>query len=111
MKDGPDMLKKHVRIRKLKSDGESNVFILKDSDHDDEDIIAVEKGSGFFFIDTDGGKPLYIVDGKESNKEDVKYLNPSDMESIHILKGEKAKEKYGKKGKNGVVEITTKKKE
>jgi hypothetical protein len=28
---------------------------------------------------------------------------------MNVMKGEKAKEKYGEKGANGVVEITTKK--
>ncbi len=109
-KDG--VHEKHIKIKKSKN-GDSNVFIWnEDDEHDsDEDIIAVEEGNGFFFIDTDGGKPLYIIDGKESNKDDVEYLNPSDIRSIDVSKGEKAREKYGKKGKNGVVEITTKKKE
>jgi len=111
MQKKDEIHEKHIKVKKSKN-GDSNVFIWNDDEHDShEDIIAVEEGNGFFFIDTEGGKPLYIIDGKESNKEDVKYLNPSDIQSIDVSKGKKAKEKYGKKGKNGVVEITTKKKE
>ncbi|MEP3207912.1 MAG: TonB family protein [Maribacter sp.] len=55
--------------------------------------------------------PVYMVDGKESTKEKVAMLNSNDIESMSVLKGEAAKNVYGKKGKNGVVQITTKKKE
>jgi TonB-dependent SusC/RagA subfamily outer membrane receptor len=40
---------------------------------------------------------------------DMNKINPSNIASINILKGEKAKDKYGENGVNGVVEITTKK--
>lgn len=53
--------------------------------------------------------PLYIVDGEEKeagfNSNDI----PVDsIESIRVTKGEEAIEKFGEKGKHGVVEITTK---
>ncbi len=54
--------------------------------------------------------PLYIVDGKEINKADMEKINPDDIEKINVLKGESAIKLYGKKGKEGVIEITTKKK-
>ena len=38
----------------------------------------------------------------------MKQLDPSEIATINVYKGEKAKEKYGDKGKDGVVEITTK---
>ena len=36
-------------------------------------------------------------------------VTPDTIESISILKGKTATEKYGEKGKNGVLEISTKK--
>lgn len=53
---------------------------------------------------------LYIIDGKEVIKEEAdKYLRDSDIiQSISVLKGETAVEKYGEKGKNGVIIFTTK---
>lgn len=54
-------------------------------------------------------KPLFIVDGKEFDKDVVGELNPEDIATVNVLKGEKADEKYGDKGKNGVVEIVLKK--
>ena len=37
-------------------------------------------------------------------------IDPNSIESISVLKGESATKKYGKKGKDGVIEITLKKK-
>lgn len=122
---------KHVKIEKLggqkdgvhvmtiiDSDGDkdveikksTNVMIIKDSD-DDEDIEVISSDdAGFFFIDNDGkSEPLYMLDGKKVKSKDIKKISPSDIESVNVFKGDKAIEKYGKKAKNGVVEITTKK--
>jgi hypothetical protein len=56
-------------------------------------------------------EPLYILDGKEIIKEEFQELNPNNIDSVNVLKGESAIEKYGDKGKNGVIEIITKKKQ
>jgi hypothetical protein len=102
--------KKHIKVIKSKKGGDSNVFIMKDSD-DDEDIEVIhEEGSSFFFIDKeDGEKPLYILDGKEVKEKKFKGISPDNIATINVYKGDKAVEKYGKKAKDGVVEITTKK--
>lgn len=52
-------------------------------------------------------KPLYFVDGKEFTG-DLNEINPNNIESISVWKDQSAIAKYGKKGKNGVVEIITK---
>jgi TonB-dependent SusC/RagA subfamily outer membrane receptor len=52
---------------------------------------------------------LYIMDGKEISEKDMKNLSPNMIQSINVLKGESAKALYGEKGKNGVIEIKTKK--
>jgi TonB-dependent SusC/RagA subfamily outer membrane receptor len=52
---------------------------------------------------------LYILDGKEITQKDMQDLSPNMIKSINVLKGESAKALYGEKGKNGVVEIKTKK--
>jgi bla regulator protein blaR1 len=56
------------------------------------------------------GEALYKIDGKEVKKAEVDKLNPDDIQSINVLKGETAIKKYGAKAKHGVVEVTTKKK-
>ncbi len=102
---------KHVRIeKKSSSGGNTKVFIVKDTDDEDDIEVISEDGNGFFFIDTDDDEDqLYIIDGKESSKEDVKSLSPDKIETIDVYKGDKAVEKYGKKAKDGVIEIKTKK--
>jgi TonB-dependent SusC/RagA subfamily outer membrane receptor len=52
---------------------------------------------------------LFMLDGKEITKEQLKEVNPNMIESISVLKGESATKVFGEKGKNGVIVITTKK--
>jgi N-acetylmuramoyl-L-alanine amidase len=54
-------------------------------------------------------KPLYVLDGKIIKEEEFKKVNPDEIESVNVLKDKTATDKYGEKGKNGVVEITLKK--
>jgi hypothetical protein len=58
---------------------------------------------------TDGPTPLYLVDGVVVTEAEATILNPEAIKSINVLKDKHAIEKYGKKGKNGVIEITTRK--
>lgn len=53
-------------------------------------------------------QPLYIVDGKEISKDEMSRINPNEIESINVIKDATATDKYGEKGKNGVIEITMK---
>ncbi|MFC2147105.1 M56 family metallopeptidase [Bacteroidota bacterium] len=111
MEEEDKMHGKHVRIeKKISTGGQTKVFIVKDSDNDEDIEVISKKGNGFFFIDTDDDKDqLYIIDGKEGSKEDVKSLSPEKIETIKVYKGDKAVEQYGKKAKDGVIEIKTKK--
>ncbi len=49
-------------------------------------------------------QPFYLIDGYEG---DISLLNPSDIESITVLKDAQASV-YGSKGANGVILVTTK---
>jgi TonB-linked SusC/RagA family outer membrane protein len=51
--------------------------------------------------------PLYVVDGVQVGTN-ANFLNPSDIESIEVLKDASATAIYGAAGANGVVMITTK---
>ena len=51
-----------------------------------------------------------MVDGKEITREEMNNINPETIDKVEVLKGDDATEKYGDKGKSGVVLITTKKK-
>ncbi|WP_283639940.1 SusC/RagA family TonB-linked outer membrane protein [Mesonia mobilis] len=53
-----------------------------------------------------GSDPLYVIDGVPTT--DTRSLNPSDIESISILKDASSAAIYGAQGANGVVLITTK---
>lgn len=60
------------------------------------------------------GEPLIVIDGNTISGEDTKKtmdaLDPNTIESITVLKDKSATALYGEKGKNGVIQITTKKK-
>ncbi|MBD2755842.1 SusC/RagA family TonB-linked outer membrane protein [Spirosoma validum] len=51
--------------------------------------------------------PLYIVDGYVG--ADFNFVNPSDIETLQVLKDASATSIYGSRGANGVIIITTKK--
>ena len=53
---------------------------------------------------------LFLVDGKEIKEEAIKDIKSEDVETVTVLKDKRAVEKYGEKGKNGVIEIVLKKK-
>ncbi|MCY1635798.1 SusC/RagA family TonB-linked outer membrane protein [Marinifilum sp. D737] len=51
--------------------------------------------------------PLYIVDGMAVDGG-INYLNPSDIESVEVLKDAASSAIYGARGANGVILVTTK---
>lgn len=59
---------------------------------------------------TASNDPLYIIDGNPMSRGNVTIndINPSDIESIEILKDASATAIYGSRGANGVILITTK---
>lgn len=54
--------------------------------------------------------PLIILEGKVVDEDSIKNLKPEDVESINVIKDQNAIDKYGEKGRNGVIEIFLKKK-
>lgn len=58
---------------------------------------------------TTTAEPLYIVDGKERTKDEIKNIEPASIESVSVLKAEQAIAEFGEKGKNGAVKIVLKK--
>lgn len=98
--------------------GEKNVFILDEDNASENFYILKSDGTkGQKIIKTqssistisDKEKPLYILDEKEITSEEMEAIKPENIVSINVLKGEAALKLYGEKGKNGVIEITTKK--
>ncbi|MBA2499457.1 MAG: N-acetylmuramoyl-L-alanine amidase [Chitinophagaceae bacterium] len=74
------------------------------------DSITLVADSIFF---SESVTALFVIDGKVQlgllPNDLNKKMSPDDIESINVLKGESAIQKYGAKGKNGVIEITSKK--
>jgi hypothetical protein len=107
----------NLSIEKIKEAHER----LKDGKTDSEYLIAIgekKEGDGkvvyAFSLKADGKNELpkdilYIIDGQESDAAAMKKLGPNSIKSINVLKGNSANNKYGDKGKNGVIEIITKK--
>lgn len=53
-------------------------------------------------------QPIYFINGERASESSIENINPQDISSMNVLKGEAAIEKYGEAGKNGVIEITLK---
>lgn len=55
-----------------------------------------------------GGDPLYVIDGIICESRDFENLNPTDIESMSILKDASATAIYGARAANGIIMVTTK---
>jgi len=54
---------------------------------------------------------LYIIDGEESEDQELmRLIDPSDIESVEVLKGDENLAKAGKKGYDGIIIVKTRKK-
>jgi len=51
--------------------------------------------------------PIYVVDGLIT--DNIRFLSPSDIQSLEVLKDASAQAIYGSRGANGVILITTRK--
>ncbi len=65
------------------------------------------------FTSKDTGKlkrQLVVLDGKEMSWQEFekKGVKPEEIQSMNVLKDKSATDKYGDKGKDGVIEITSK---
>ncbi|MEX0779060.1 MAG: TonB-dependent receptor [Balneolales bacterium] len=55
-----------------------------------------------------GSEPLYVIDGFPVGTSMGQNINPTDIESITVLKDAASTAIYGARGSNGVIQITTK---
>lgn len=79
----------------------AGVQVVSNSGQPGSDVQIYVRG-----IATNGtATPIYIVDGMAVSG--IEYLNPSDIESIEVLKDAASSAIYGARGGNGVVLITT----
>ena len=54
-------------------------------------------------------EPLYIIDGMPTDQNGMEAVNPTDIESMEVLKDAASGAIYGARAANGVILITTKK--
>ncbi|HTM97601.1 MAG TPA: TonB-dependent receptor plug domain-containing protein [Pedobacter sp.] len=75
-----------------------------------DEVTINDYGSKVKFRGTNtyGKNPLYILDGKVLENENINQLDPNKIESISILKDASAIALYGSSGQNGVIIVTTK---
>jgi TonB family protein len=58
----------------------------------------------------DSKKLIYMMDGKRISEIELKGIDPKDIESLDVYKGEKAVVRYGEEARDGAIVITLKKK-
>jgi len=94
-----------------------SVKLLKDLDYKETEIeiTSGQAPSEISLKIDETGKALadamIMVDGKESNMEELKKINPGSISTLSVLKDVSATKVFGDKGKNGVIIVTTKKSE
>ena len=81
----------------------AGVTVTSNSGQPGEDATIRIRGIGSALS---GNDPLYVVDGVITG--DIKWLSPTDIKSMEILKDASAAAIYGSRGANGVILITTK---
>lgn len=81
-------------------------MVVTQSDGSPDANVAIRIRGGLSI--TQDNEPLYIIDGFPS-EDGFMGLDPSDIESIEVLKDASATAIYGARGGNGVVLVTTKK--
>ena len=83
----------------------SGIQVINSSGEPGENATIMIRGIGSMNASSD---PLYVVDGAAYDGY-INAINPSDIESMTILKDASATALYGSRAANGVVMITTKK--
>ncbi|MEM1134466.1 MAG: M56 family metallopeptidase, partial [Bacteroidota bacterium] len=75
-------------------------------------LITTKKNQPIVFNKIDSGwvsnelpQPIYYLNNKLVEKKTIDQLSPESIDKIEVLKGEKAVEKYGEEGRNGVLHI------
>ena len=101
-----DVLKDASAIAKYGEEARNGVIVItRKSFHNVSDSTLV---SGQYFGKSYTNTPLYIVNGAKLNIGST--ISSNDIDSVNVLKGKSAIDKYGEEGKNGVIEISTKNK-
>ena len=106
--DNEDLQNRPVRsVAEMLTASVPNLNInINGSAPDDNPSLNIRGFTGFNFTGgPQSAAPLVLVDGVA---QDIRYVNPYDVEDISVLKDASAAAIYGNRGANGVILITTK---
>ncbi len=81
-----------------------SLLVLLQYNANAQEVVVIKRDS------KDTTKPMIIIDGVVTDQSKMNDISPNDIQSVNVLKGTNAKDKYGAKAENGVIEITSKKK-
>ena len=95
---------KDIQIVLKALEKKANVVIEKKTENGSEKYIIVDLSKPT----KPAVMPLIFVDGVKMTEQEMNAISPSDIESVSVLKGEKAIKKYADDGKVGVMEIKLK---
>ncbi|MEJ2880601.1 SusC/RagA family TonB-linked outer membrane protein [Pedobacter sp. GR22-6] len=84
----------------------AGVLVVNDNGEPGAEGSITVRGPSTFSSDGNGTNPLYVVDGVIT--QNAASINPSDIESIEVLKDAASASIYGSRAANGVILITTK---
>ena len=90
-------------------DGPASHALKEQAANQRPEVIAIGYDDGTARNGLQEEQPLIIVDDKEVPFEQLGKIDPKTIDHIDVLKNKESIEKYGAKGKNSVVLITTKK--
>ena len=104
------VIKGKKALEKYGEDGKNGVIIMtkkgsKGLFSKSEDTVIMKSNS--FTFESDGDEPLFILNGKVINKDEMESISPDQIHSVDVLKDKSAIKVYGKKGENGVIIINT----
>jgi len=85
-------------------DAPNGVILIKTKKAAKQPVTITERGIEMAAGDND---PVLIIDGKVANRDKLAKLSPEDIETIEVVKGQKAIDEY--QAPNGVVIIKTRK--
>jgi len=91
------------------SNNNEKPFVTQSENNDD--VIATLQSNYTGQKANPASKPIIVFNGsivEGDTDKIINLINPADIESMNVIKGENAIKNYGEKGKNGVLEIYAK---
>ena len=100
--DKVTVLKAENATAEYGNDGKNGAIIVEKKKTKLAKVVKLKSKNG-------DGEPIIFLDGKKITPKQLRDLDESNLESVSVYKGDDAIERFGKKAKNGVIEISSKK--